>query len=98
MKKSIRMDDFLNLVLAFDRGTSSVSVLSCDTGFRPGKCLKGQDHSPEPLKAEGPASDSSLELIQNLSHLVHRAPVRGLTLEDQVFEIAWSASVMLMDF
>lgn len=60
---------------------------------------QSQDHSPEPLKAEGPASDSSLELIQNLRHLIQRAPiVRGLTLEDQVLKIAWSASVVLMDF
>jgi len=60
---------------------------------------QGQGHSPVPLKAEGPASASSLELIQNLSHLIHRAPiVRGLTLEDQVLKIAQSESVVLMDF
>ena len=58
---------------------------------------QGWDHSSEPLKAEDPTSDSSLELIQNLSHLIQRASiVRGLTLEDQVLKIAWSVSVVLM--
>lgn len=60
---------------------------------------QGWEHGPEPWKAEGPTSDCALELIQNLSHLVQRAPVvSGLTLEDQVLKTAKSVSVVLMDF
>lgn len=54
-KTSVQVDSFLNLVLASDRGTSSVFVRSCDTV----SCPQGSDHSPVYLRAESPALSSA---------------------------------------
>lgn len=54
-KTSVQVDSFLNLVLASDRGTSSVFVPSCDTV----SCPQGPDHNPVYLRAESPALSSA---------------------------------------